>query len=82
MSRMTWQEICEHDDLRGRWVAIDDCRYDEVTGAAMEGSVIDVDDDVSELCNRICELELRNCSIVFADINNPAQSLEEDHFVN
>ena len=38
MQRMTWEEICGSDDLRGRWVAIDDCRFDESTGQALEGA--------------------------------------------
>ncbi len=73
MNKMTWREICEDDGLRGRWVAIDDCRFDEVTGRAMEGSVVDVDDDLAELCARIRESEWKNCSIVFAELDGPTR---------
>jgi hypothetical protein len=73
MDKMSWREICESDNLRGRWVAIDDCRFDEVTGRAMEGSVVDVDDDLAELCARIRESKWKNCSIVFAELDGPMQ---------
>ncbi|HJL17083.1 MAG TPA: hypothetical protein RMH99_15565 [Sandaracinaceae bacterium LLY-WYZ-13_1] len=62
---MNWDDICRHEDFRGRWVALDDCRYDEDSGRATEGSVVDVDDDLVELCTRIRESEHRNCAILF-----------------
>lgn len=65
MERMTWDEICSREDLRGRWVALDRCRYDEVTGDAMEGSVVDADDDLAELCLRVRESRYRNCAILY-----------------
>lgn len=68
--RLTWDEICQRDDFRGRWVAIDDCRFDESTGKATEGFVVDVDEDLAELCSRIRESEWTNCSIVFADMTD------------
>lgn len=67
MQRMTWSEICESENLRGRWVAIDECRYDEVTGRATEGLVVDADDDLAELCNRVRASDLTNCAIVLAE---------------
>lgn len=76
MNRMTWQQICENEGLSGRWVAIDDCRFDETTGQAMEGSVVDADDDLAELCARIRESEWKNCSIVFASLNTPTCTAE------
>lgn len=65
MTRMTWEEICRREDCRGRWVALDGCRYDESTGKAAEGAVVDVDDDLAELCQRIRESEWKNCAILF-----------------
>lgn len=82
MNRMTWQEICENDDLRGRWVAIDSCRFDETTGQATEGSVVDVDDDLAELCARIRESEWKNCSIVFAEPEGPTNIADLDPLTN
>lgn len=63
--RMTWEAICRSDEFRGRWVALDECRYDEETGRATEGSVVDVDDDLVELCARMRESPLKNCAILF-----------------
>ncbi|MFK7990725.1 MAG: hypothetical protein AB8I08_32190 [Sandaracinaceae bacterium] len=65
MSTMSWDAICRHDDFRGRWVALDQCRYDGDSGRAMEGAVVDVDDDLIELCNRMRESEHTNCAILF-----------------
>jgi hypothetical protein len=65
MERLTWEAICRRDEFRGRWVALDGCRYDEGSGRAVEGSVVDVDDDLVELCTRIRESEYKNCAILF-----------------
>jgi hypothetical protein len=62
---MTWEAICRSDEFRGRWVALDECRYDEETGRATEGSVVDVDDDLVELCARVSESKRTNCAILF-----------------
>lgn len=67
MQRMTWEEICRDDGLRGRWIAMGDCSFDEATGRAMEGLVVDADDDLAELCNRMRDSQWKNCSIVYAD---------------
>ena len=45
MEWMRWDDICRSDEFRGRWVALDECRYDAETGKATEGAVVDVDDD-------------------------------------
>ena len=64
---MTWEEICQDDALRGRWIAMDDCSFDDATRRAMEGLVVDCDDDLAELCKRMRESRCKNCSIIFAD---------------
>lgn len=64
-SKMSWETICHSAEFRGRWVALDDCRYDEQTGRATEGAVVDVDDDLVELCARIRESEWKHCAILF-----------------
>jgi len=65
MDRTTWDEICRRHECRGRWVALDQCSYDESTGKATEGQIVDMDDDLVELCNRLREAELTNCAILF-----------------
>lgn len=66
MQRMTWDEICQCSEFKGRWIAMDECHYDEATGRATEGLVVDSDDDLAELCARIRESDRTNCSILFA----------------
>lgn len=84
MERMNWEEICRHEDFRGRWVALDACRYDEGSGRATEGAVVDVDDDLVELCNRIRESEFQGCEILFCGVDGsqepPSSSEDEDPF--
>jgi len=63
--RMTWDEICEHPDCQGRWVALHSCEYDQETGRAREGAVVDMDDDLASLCSRVQQSHLKNCAILF-----------------
>lgn len=65
MQRMTWSEICRCEEYRGRWVALDGCSYDEATGRATEGELVDLDDDLVELCARLRDADLKNCAILF-----------------
>ena len=81
MERLTWEEICRRDDFRGRWIALDGCRYDEA-GRATEGSVVDVDDDLAELCQRLRESQWKNCAILFCDADAPAPPAPKDPFRN
>lgn len=64
------------DEYRGRWVALDNCRYDVKTAQPVEGTIIDADEDLVELCTRIRESENRHCAILFCDDNDetPAPS--------
>ena len=64
-SRMTWPEIQQSEQYRGRWVALDNCRYDARTAQPVEGSVVDADEDLVELCTRIRQNESRYCAILF-----------------
>jgi hypothetical protein len=65
VARMRWAELCRCEAYRGLWVALDECRYDEATGEAAEGSVVDADADLVELCARIRASERKNCAILF-----------------
>lgn len=64
--RMRWDHICRCREYRGRWVALDACRYDEASGRATEGEVVDADDDLVELCSRMRMSDRKNCAILFA----------------
>jgi len=65
-SRMAWCEICQCKEYRGRWVALDECKYDD-EGKAAEGAVVDADEDLVELCSRMRAADRKNCAILFAD---------------
>jgi hypothetical protein len=65
--RMTWNEICSQQEYRGRWLALDGCRYDETTAQPAEGTVIDADDDLAELCQRIRRARHRSYTILFCE---------------
>jgi hypothetical protein len=69
---MTWSQICSNGEFRGRWVALDGVRYDEATSRPVEGTVIDADDDLAELCNRIRKANLQHCAILFCEVPEPA----------
>lgn len=62
---MTWSELS--DEYRGLWVALDRCRYDEATAKPVEGTVVDADENLVELCNRIRDAGSHNCAILFVD---------------
>lgn len=62
---MSWNEICSNKQYRGRWVALDSCRYDGPNTQPSEGTVVDADDDLAELCNRMKKSNQRSCAILF-----------------
>ncbi len=61
--RMTWPEICESEQLKGLWVALDHCRYDQSTMEPIEGEVVDADEDLASLCSRMREAGRGSCAI-------------------
>jgi hypothetical protein len=71
--RLTWPQICRSDEYRGRWVALDECRYDPRTAQPAEGTVVDADEDLVALCNRMQESDNRHCSILFCDERGSAE---------
>lgn len=71
------------DEFRGRWVALDNCRYDARTAEPVEGTIVDVDDDLAELCSRIRQNEGRHCAILFcqdAHEESPPSSMRRPSF--
>jgi hypothetical protein len=63
--RLSLQRAKQDGLLRGRWVALDDCRYDTRTSQVIEGSIVDSDVDLVELCTRMRQADLQHCAIVF-----------------
>ncbi|MFO0675078.1 MAG: hypothetical protein U0169_00960 [Polyangiaceae bacterium] len=64
-SRLSWPDIRRSEQFRGRWVALDDCKYDARTAQPVEGLVVDSDEDLVELCSRMQESDNRHCAILF-----------------
>lgn len=73
---MSWPAIRQSDEYRGRWVALDNCRYDAKTAEPVEGTIVDVDDDLVELCTRIKQGENKHCAILFCEEEDPAPSVK------
>lgn len=71
---MTWSEICSQGEYRGRWVALDGVRYDEATAKPTEGTVVDADDDLAELCSRLRKANRRCCAVLFCERHEPMTS--------
>ncbi len=69
--RQTWSEICSCGDYRGRWVALDGVRYEESTTRPAEGTVIDSDDDLAQLCARLRSANRRCCAILHCEEEAP-----------
>lgn len=65
--RLRWTEICTLADYRGRWVALDECEYD-AAGKAREGAVVDTDEDLSVLCQRLRDQERKHCAVLFCEV--------------
>ena len=64
---MLWNDICSCEQYRGRWVALDNVRYDPATTQPMEADVVDADEDLADLCARIREASRTSCAILFCE---------------
>jgi hypothetical protein len=74
--RLSLQQARQDGLLRGRWVALDECRYDTKTSQVIEGSIVDSDEDLVELCTRMRRADLQHCAILFCseDDETPVRS--------
>jgi len=64
---MAWRELCQSDEYRGRWVALDNVRYDPVTSQPIEGEVVDADEDLADLCARMRATDRTACAILHCE---------------
>lgn len=71
--RMTWSEVCQSDQFRGRWVALDRVRYAAGSSEPVEAEVVDADEDLAELCGRMRSAGMHACKILFCDEAPPPQ---------
>jgi hypothetical protein len=65
--RMPGSDVSRSEQFTGRWVALDNCRYDPDTRLPIEGDVVDSDEDVAELCARMREAGRTACAIHFCE---------------
>ena len=63
--RMLWSDLCADPEFQGRWIALDEVRYEG--GSAVEGLVVDVDTDRASLCARVQRADQCSCAILFCD---------------
>jgi hypothetical protein len=63
-TRMMWSEICKSDQYSGRWIALDNVRFDPSTLQPVEADVVDVDDDIADLCSRMRAADRTSCAIM------------------
>jgi hypothetical protein len=82
MERMTWNDICSHDHFRGRWVALDGCLYDDVSGKPKAGAVVDADEQLVALCSRIRDSKWKNCAILFCELSGKRKDEADDPFAH
>lgn len=61
---MAWEEICSESTWQGRWVALDDCAYNDA-GETTAGLVVDYDDNLADLCARLSAERRKRCSVMF-----------------
>jgi hypothetical protein len=67
---MAWEDIRRDSTWQGRWVALDECAYNDA-GEATAGLVVDYDDNLADLCARLSAERRKRCSVVFCP---PAES--------
>jgi hypothetical protein len=67
---MAWEDIRRDATWQGRWIALDDCAYNEA-GEATAGLVVDYDENLADLCARLSAERRKRCSVVFCP---PAES--------
>ena len=60
------------DSLTG-YRHLDAARYDETTERPTEGTVVDADDDLAELCGRLKVTGRKNCAVVFCEQHRETQ---------
>jgi hypothetical protein len=66
-TRMTWPEICRSENYKGRWVALDNVRYEPGSSQPSEADVVDADEDLGDLCARMREADRSSCAILFCE---------------
>jgi hypothetical protein len=69
--RASWDDLCRTSEYRGRWVALDNVHYCPSTSKPIEGDVVDADDDLASLCQRMREGDHHSCCILLCEDTSP-----------
>jgi hypothetical protein len=64
---MKWRDICQAEQYRGHWVALDNVRYDPITAQPLEAEVVDADQDLADLCARMRAAARTACAILHCE---------------
>ena len=62
-SRSSWDELTSKEELRGRWVALDNVLY-APSKEPLEADLVDFDDDLTALCGRMRAADQTSCKIL------------------
>lgn len=66
-ARMTWSELAHSERYRGRWVALEHCRYEKNGAQPTDGELVDSDFDLAALCERVKKADKGHCAILFCE---------------
>ena len=75
---MTWAAICESEKFQGRWVALTGCLFDRAH-KPVEAQVVDADQNLSALFERLRASERAHCDILFCDEASGPRSRRTSH---
>ena len=67
LKRMLWTDMWASEQYSGRWVALDNVRYDPTTSQPMEADIVDADEDLGDLCTRMRESDRTSCAILLCE---------------
>lgn len=73
--RAAWEALCGADDFSGRWVALDNVRYAPGTNEPLEADVVDVDDDLVVLVNRMRASDQTSCCVIQCTMKRAASQI-------
>jgi len=65
----------ESAEYRGRWVALDNVKFDGRSNRPAEGVVVDADDNLVALCTRMRRADMHHCTVVFCDDEPPPSTV-------
>ncbi len=66
-TQLSWNTEVQSSKFYGCWVAVENCRYDLDTGQPTEADVVDWDENLADLCDRLSDAGLTKCTVLFCD---------------